>query len=704
MNIGTETAKTKSESMGRAVESLVNGIDRKKWERRWYENRYFDDGFHFRYLSKKTGRIIDYAGKQNTTTERAIPKASRQIRGVANLMQSAELSPVVYPEYIEQSNYDDPMAFQKADAEAKRRAKRTGNWLTNIWTDYDEGLAIKFIDMMLSAAKDCISYIQVYSPEGKQKLCFDVFDAFDLNLYGEYKELEKLPFIDKSVPMRISEVKNHPYFADINIEKLVMDNKYANSDIKDAYMRARFGLKTGDGKEPTLIMHETHFKEVLNVDNWQQAIKIGGDTGALEGKSKGDVIMRHVFSSGGVTLDDEYIAGDGYPYVDFRYEPGPLYQTPLIERFIPQNKSLDIIMTRLESWINAMVIGVYQKRKGENHQVSNFPGGQMLEYEQTKLEQMRPSSAGDTPFRVIDLLNSFIAEQGASTSALNNLPTGVKSGVAIESIKATEYANLKISTIMLKNSIQRISAKAIEVVDQRFVKPETVYNMDNGNPDYFSIVGARGYQKALEVGAKLPADVVPIKTGTKLRIEIEPGFGLTIQGKREAVQQIIDYMIKLAEQGYMTKPAVKIVLDKFLQTFGYGSTQELMDALDTDAPMSEDDIMKMKIALLEGLKEAGQIGPENEQRLINSTKIGTVEALKDTGMLDRKEEQPLEKPPTINITFDDLPPEGKSQAAAKAGLSVTPGMFINDSKARLQNEAALKKVAPPMQKQAVKKT
>lgn len=183
--------------------------------------------------------------------------------------------------------------------------------------------------------------------------------------------------------------------------------------------------------------------------------KLGEANGAMEGKSKGDVIMRHPFSVAGVTLLDEYIDYDCYPLVPIRYEPGLLYQVPFIERFIPQNKSLDIIVTRLEKWINAMVVGVYQMRKGENFQVSNFPGGQKIEYETTPPTQMQVASVGNTPFNVIELLNRYIDEQGATTAGGINVPNGVKSGVAIESVKATEYANLKISTLMLKNQLKK---------------------------------------------------------------------------------------------------------------------------------------------------------------------------------------------------------------------------------------------------------
>jgi hypothetical protein len=684
-NIGTELSRTPSEQMGTAIESLISSINRTKWERRWYDNRFFDDGMHFRYVSKKTGRIIDYAGGQGGSIERAIPRASRQIRGIVNLLEAPEPTPVVYPDPVYPWNYkDNQQAYQKAYEESKRRAKRAGQWLSSIWNDYDEGLAIKFIDMLLIAAKDGIGYLQIYSPPGKEKLCFDVFDAFDLYIYGEYKDLKDLPFIIKGVPMRLSEIQSHPAFQEMDVNKIVADNKYATSEIKDAYMTARYGLKGGKGQEPTFLVKETETKEILSKSNWEQAIKLGADNGALEGKSKGDMIMRHTFSVGGVTLDDEYISASGYSYVDFRYEPGALYQTPLIERFIPQNKSLDIIMTRLEAWVNAMIVGIYQKRKSENFQLSNFPGGQLIEYETFPLTQMQNSSVGDTPFRVIDFINKFIDEQGASTSALNSLPAGVKSGVAIESVKATEYANLKIPTMMLKNSMQRVSSKIIETVDKRFVTPQLVYNTDdNGEPDYFHIIGSRGLKKRLETGADIPEGVVPIKEGAKLRIEIEPGFGLTVQGKRETMQQILTSMESFAEKGYLSKDAVSLVLKKFMDIFGFGSTQEFMDALQSeDMPMDENNLMKMKIALAEAAKEIGMVGSEHDQKLVDSAKIGTLESLKESGILDKltqdKQAQPAQKPPNISINFKDLPPEGKSEAAALAGIPLSPQHVVSD--------------------------
>lgn len=668
---------TRSEEMGQAIEDMVSQAvtRRRNHEKRWYDNNYFDDGFHFRVISKKTGRVIDHVNKGSGYIERAIPRASRQIRGVSNLLFAAEPYPVVYPERISTSQFPkilDPQTqqeipspeYEQALKQSKEIAKKRGIWLSTEWED-NQHLPIKLIDMLLLAAKNSVSYLQIYSDTDRQKIITEVLDAFDVILFGDKRELQQVPFITKASSMDIKEAMVSPLFEEARAAKLTPDNKYATSEIKDAYMRARYGTKTpGKKDEGSIIIKETFIKEFLNDNNWQSAVKKDAG-GAMEGKSKGDMVMRHLFSAGGITLRDEYIDYDKYPFADFRFEPGALYQVPFIERFIPQNKSLDIIVTRLEKWINSMVVGVWQQRKGENMQIGNFPGGYKVEYETTPLTQANIGNPGATPFNVVELLNKFIDEQGATTAGGVNVPPGVKSGVAIESVKATEYANLKISTLMLKETIKNIAECMMERAHKDFLNPQEVESIEDGEPKYFDVIGQKGYELSKTVGKDLPNDVVPIRKGVKVRIEIEPGLGLTMEGKKEAMKSIIDYMLQLAEGGYINQEALKMVVKRFMETFGYGSTQEFMETLESgQGDITEDTIMKMKIAIVEALKDSGAVGPEAEQRLVDSTKLGVVETLKDTGLLNKIQDNPE----LDAIPYKDAPEDIKRQMEAKAGL------------------------------------
>lgn len=690
-------SQTNSQKIGQAIEELVNGalMRRRGHERRWYDNNFFDDGYHFRTISRKTGRIIDHTSRSTGYVERAIPRASRQIRAVSNLLFAAEPYPVVYPERISSSEFPPPQKdprtgkevpspeYEKAMEQAKDIARRRGIWLTTEW-DEKQQLPLKLIDMMLLAAKNSVSWIEVYSDTNTQEICTDVFDAFDVICYGDLRDYQKLPFITKTQPMDIEDIKTDYRFKEEMVQKLTPDNRYATSEIKDAYMRARFGAKTPENKEKgTLIVKETFLQEFLGDDNWQQAVKLGSETGAMEGKSKGDKIMRQVFSAGGITLNDEYVDYDKYPLVPFRFEPGSLYQVPFIERFIPQNKSLDVIVTRLEKWVNAMVVGVYQKRKGENFQVSNFPGGQLIDYETTPLTQMNVASVGNTPFNMVEILNRYMDEQGATTAGGQNLPTGVKSGVAIESVKATEYANLKIATLMLKQTIKEIAERMLERAHKDFLKPVEVQSIEDGEPNYFDIIGQRGFDLSKKVNKKLPQDVVTINKDTKVRIEIEPGLGLTMEGKRQAMESIIEYILKLTQAvpGVVTPEALQQIIKRFLETFGYGSTQELMEAMEeglSQAQLTEDQITQMKIAVAEVMKDLDMTGQQFEGKMVDTTKVGVLEALKQSGIADKiinsKEKQPQQKQVSESLSYKDAPEDIKRQIEMQAGLTPSKGI------------------------------
>ena len=95
------TSRRLSAEMPHMVDEMITAAKstRRGFERRWYDNNFFDDGYHFRYLSRQTNKIVDLSERANLYYPmRAIPKASKQIRGVANLLTSAKYIPVAYPE------------------------------------------------------------------------------------------------------------------------------------------------------------------------------------------------------------------------------------------------------------------------------------------------------------------------------------------------------------------------------------------------------------------------------------------------------------------------------------------------------------------------------------------------------------------------------------------------------------------------------
>src|SRR3990172_2141395 len=97
------TSKLDIKGIGEAVDDMRNRAKdaRMNFERHWYDNNFFDDGFHFRYWSRQQNKIVDLSANSTIYNPmRAIPKASRQIRGLANLLMGSDPTPVVYPERV----------------------------------------------------------------------------------------------------------------------------------------------------------------------------------------------------------------------------------------------------------------------------------------------------------------------------------------------------------------------------------------------------------------------------------------------------------------------------------------------------------------------------------------------------------------------------------------------------------------------------
>ena len=673
------TDRIERENMGQYVSELKTAAkdSRRSFERRWYDNNFFDDGFHFRYLSRQTNKIVDLSERSNIYAPmRAIPKASRQIRGVANLLVAPRYVPVVYPERILPTNYASPEEAKMAQEEAKKSAKGAGHWIEEEWRKLRINEQLAF--MVILTMKHGISYMQVWPDAVKEKVVTQVYDAFDIFLMGNLTEISDCPFVIKSVPRLVSQIKADESFDQDQVEKINPDNRMASSDIKEAYATARFSREHVTDASVTVIQDEAFIKEYINDDNLERIKKQEDADLILAGKSKGDTIIRQTFTAGNIWLRDTYTSLPDYPFVDYRMEPGPLYQVPQMERFIPVNKSLDMVVSRLERFFHTVNVGAWLKRQGEQVNFNNQAGGQVIEYAQTKPEQVAITSPSAMAFPFLSYLGSLIEEQGVSTSTLGKIPAGVKANAAIESLKESEYATLIIAQDRLRGTVQKIAEKFLDIADGYFVNPKTVYYMEKNEPQYFDVIGKTALQKRKELNLTedLPQDMVALDKEYVVDIQIENGLGFTREGQKDRMKELIDTMVLYAREGLIGPESIKVLLQRWLEIWGFGSTEEFMTAIDTDksaANMNEQQITQMKTALLEALKDAGEIGEEGESKRIMENKIGMVEAMKDTGMIDalrRKEEPVEEKPPSQSISFKDLPPEGQVQMASQAGIQL----------------------------------
>lgn len=668
------TSKYDDAQLGQIVDAMMMAAkdSRRNFERKNYDNNFFDDGYHFRYLSRSQNKIIDLSEKANLWAPmRAIPKASRQIRGMVNLLVSQDFIPVIYPEKVSKGTSNEqpqlqtqgmgqdpnqgmqtgqqPDQYKIAMDKNKMIARKTGHWIEEFFKQ-EEILEQKIPHMGILTAKHGISYLKIYPDPVEEQIRTTVRDFFDIYVMGSLTETKDSPFMGEGVPRSIAEIKADERFDPDATKRISADNKHASSEIKDAYMRANYGGEMANAEYvSTLIQKEFFIKEYLNDENVPRIRKQEKGDDILrrhtssDGKLKyGDPVFRQVFVAGNVTLaPSQYVNLPDYPYVDLRFEPGPIYQVPLIERFIPANKSLDMVVSRVERLLHTMVTGSWSIKTGEPAEPTNTAGGQILKYRTTPPIQNTITNIPPFVENFMGLLNSYITEQGTTLSTLGQVPSGVKAHAAIESLKESEYANLVINTKQLKKTMKRITERSLDIADDYFVTPQTVYHTEDGDPQYFDIIGSSGLKKRqdLNLTKDLTGEEIPIKRDYRCDIEIQAGLGYTREGKKAAAKELGDYLIQLAQLKLVSPEVVKIFFKTLLEEYSFGPTEDIMEAMENAnaiPQVTEDQLLQMKIAILEALKEAGEIGPEAQKNRILENKVGAMEALQDAGLTDPK--------------------------------------------------------------------
>jgi hypothetical protein len=640
------TSNVPTSSMGDVIYNMEQMVksSRVGFERRWYDNNFFDDGFHYRFYSRQANKIIDVSDRASTYAPmRAIPKASRQVRGIANLLVAPDYVPVVYPEKVEQAKFADPHQYQQAMQQAKDYAHKTGRWLIKEWEYQD--LIEKLAFMVILSAKHGVSWLQVWPDAVEESIKTQVYDAFDIYISGNITNPSDAPFIIKAVPQLISTIKANENFDEDQLKKISPDNRFASSDIKQAYMATRFSDIGQTDASATLVLKEAYIKEYLNKDNIANIRAQDDGDVILKDRKEGDQVIRQVFVAGNVWLRDRYVNLPDYPFIDFRFEPGPIYQVPLIERFIPLNKSLDALVSRAERYSHTMVAGIWMKKTGEQFKITNESGGQIIDYNGAPPTQGQIAPIPAFFFQLMQQLEGMIQEQGANVSIGGSLPSGVEAHAAIESIKENEYSNLVIPQRRLKNTVKRIAERMLDIADSHIITPKTIYDMKDGNPEYFDVIGASAMEGRKKLKVPASDNVVPLKKDYHVEIEAEQGMAYTKEGQKQAAKQLGDYLIQLATLPTpMVDPnTVKIFFKQLLETYSFGATQEVMEAMeqmDQSGQLTDDQLMKIKVAVLESLKEAGEIGPEAQKNRIMENKIGAMEALQDAGLTEPKPTPP----------------------------------------------------------------
>jgi hypothetical protein len=227
----------------------------------------------------------------------------------------------------------------------------------------------------------------------------------------------------------------------------------------------------------------------------------------------------------------------------------------------------------------------------------------------------------------------------------------------------------------------------MERADKDYTHPQDISYKEDKEVKYFSVIGSRGKKAYDKVSKKLPTDLVTLNRKAKIRVEADKGFGLTQDGKRQALEVLMKEMTNLYQLGFLGAEAMAMLVKRFIEEYGYGSTEEFMEAVEngvTQGQMSDQQIHQMKIALLSVLKDTKAVGAEHDKTLVDSTKLGTLQTLKDAGLLDQLNQEGKQNIEVDNLVklYDKAPEDIRRQIETKLGFTPSSAEPISPSSAQ----------------------
>jgi len=527
----SEYGENLKEPIVEKYEQIFNSYQniRSKYTRQWYINDNFFDGNHFVFFRKSTG-TIDRVSPPKGTVYRSVPKASKQIESIQNLVLANEPRWMVYP---------------AADTEGKvtETGMKTSYRVVHYLGDkFDEqGMLLKTAEVVMYAFKAPYSAFEV-AQDPEKFVEVRTWDAYDIIFDTTVNDIEEAPVVIKLVRRTPSDLKANENYQ--NTETLAVDNKLSLEPMKDLRLTEKHGsLGVTDDDIGGVNVMECWSKNTLTDDKLAE-IKAGYEYDWIKKKKAGDVIMRLTTIAQGRLLRDEYIDRADYPFVIYKPKSGSFLQPAWIERFISQNKSLDMFISNIEAYTALMVKGKWLKNKLSNVTRINNEHGDFIEYDVAPPEQARIQSIPAYVFQHISNLEKWIEEQGVSTAAMGRVPRGVRAYRAIESLKQSDIANLGVAMKSLEEAIKKVGEKILAEVARSADTPTTIYRMEGDQPDYFQIIGEKAVKKDKKIQAKVKeGKIVAISDNIRMRVAIESGLAYTEEGKRATLMELFQMQI-----------------------------------------------------------------------------------------------------------------------------------------------------------------
>jgi tetrahydromethanopterin S-methyltransferase subunit G len=380
-----------------------------------------------------------------------------------------------------------------------------------------------------------------------------------------------------------------------NIKDLLADDKYDKEEVEK--------MKSGDKRLAASEMKERLIKldKGDDVDSRQKAddTVIVKEIWYYDKEDKEDSESIYIAALANERLIRKPEKTDHTKLPFFKYEavsePLKLYSDGWVKDMIPVNKILNSAVSSVVEYNEIMNRVKTLEDKGANvHTINAEHGQRIIKKRGYDVTQLPPAPLNVAVFKQIEYANLTLEDLGgAHDASMGRVPTGAKSGKALEALQVGDANNMSEAIENLEDFLSDVYEYVLEIAARKYQFVRNVSPINSlDERDFIKVIG--------EMAKNKPDDAVAIRTKNMVRVKIATHLAYTPQARKEAMIELLQVMPDIDPQ-------------TVLEAFEIGNIGDIllrMKKRQEDQNTREDQKMLMNNELQKDMAAQGQQQPQ----------------------------------------------------------------------------------------------
>lgn len=502
--------------------------ERKRYDWKWYLYGLWTRGYHYARYDARTKQVIGQPpkdGRPQVTVNKIYPT----LRSVRNYCLRNQPKAEVTPENLTEESLSQALLATK-------------------FLDYiheSEKLRPKLKGTVWQALEDSVGWWQVLW--NGEKIEINPVDIFDYYPDPKATKPEDQRYGVLALRRRIKDLLEDEKYDKKEVEQIKPDNKTSASSYKEmllSYEKSEASGGTKSDDNGTVIIKEFWYKE--------------------DGK-----IYVCTEAGGRLIRKPEEVDTKIIPFFRLSSDimPFQMYGEGWVKNMIDPQKMLNSAMSSIAEYNLMMNKVKVVTDKGAGVRVYNNQHGQIIEKKRGyELTTSTSAPLNGAIYQQVDLANTFIEDIGSMHDASRGrVPTGAKSGRAIEALQIGDSNNMSELTENIEDFLEDVYEYVLWLASQKYQEMQEIIVTDyTSQRQFLKVIGESSpVAQAMMESGEVPENTLIVSEKNMVDVKITSYLAHTPEAKREAVKEL-----------YAMIPDLPV--DIILDAFGTGNIAEVV--------------------------------------------------------------------------------------------------------------------------------